>query len=193
MFRPAPRPIQPPVQCIWRALCWTWSGWDVRLTTPLHPVPSLQMSEAVCTSTVVCLHGVNSDNFTFLDMWWGILVYKLTVLFCRQFEVLCMGVASLHAFVQSNWTGPPLESDPTSSSSLILWLQSWYECSSMNKKQLQDEVMACLVLDGESCCPVMSHPELLLLSRVCLRVCCDRPKPLPVSIIFVSLVQFVLR
>ncbi|GFG34972.1 hypothetical protein Cfor_09317, partial [Coptotermes formosanus] len=99
----------------------------------------------------------------------------------QQFEVLCMGVASLHAFVQSNWTGPPLESDPTSSSSLILWLQSWYECSSMNKKQLQDEVMACLVLDGESCCPVMSHPELLLLSRVCLRVCCDRPKPLPSS------------
>jgi len=117
----------------------------------------------------------------------------LTVLFCRQFEVLCMGIASLHAFVQSNWTGPPLESDSTSSSSLLLWLESWYEGNMTNKKQLQDEVSACLVLDGESCCPVMCHPELLLLSRVCLKVCCDRLQPLPVSTIFVSLEQCKLR
>jgi hypothetical protein len=116
-----------------------------------------------------------------------------TILFCRQFEVLCMGIASLHAFIQNNWTGPPLDSDSTSNSSLILWLQSWYEGSILNKKQLKDEVTACLVLDGESCSSVMSHPELLLLSRVCLQVCCDRPQPLPVSIIFVCLVLFKLR
>jgi hypothetical protein len=59
----------------------------------------------------------------------------------------------------------------------------------MNKKQLQDEVTACLVLDGEICCPAMSHPELLLLARVCLQVCCDRPQPLLVSISFVPFVQ----
>jgi len=117
----------------------------------------------------------------------------LTVFFCRQFEVLCMGIASLHAFVQSNWTGPPLESDSASSSSLLLWLQSWYEGNMTNKKQLQDEVTACLVLDGESCCPVMRHPELLLLSRICLMVCCERSQPLPVSTIFVSLEQCKLR
>jgi hypothetical protein len=104
-----------------------------------------------------------------------------------------MGIASLHAFVQSNWTGPPLESDSTSVTSVLTWLQSWYEGSIMNKKQLQDEVIACLVLDGESCCPVVSHPELLLLARVCLRVCCDRPQPLPVSISFVSLVRLKVR
>ncbi|XP_033610346.1 tetratricopeptide repeat protein 27 [Cryptotermes secundus] len=96
----------------------------------------------------------------------------------QQLEVLCMGIASLQAFVQSNWTGPPLERDSAPGSSVICWLQSWYEGSAMNKRQLQDEVTACLVLDGESCCPLMSHPELLLLSRVCLQVCCDRPQPL---------------
>lgn len=113
--------------------------------------------------------------------------------FCRQLEVLCMGIASLHAFVQSNWTGPPLERDLAPGTSVICWLQSWYEGSVMNKRQLQDEVTACLVLDGESCCPLMSHPELLLLSRVCLQVCSDRPQPLPVSIGFMYLIELKLR
>jgi hypothetical protein len=103
-----------------------------------------------------------------------------------------MGVASLLAFVQSNWTGPPLEGDSAPGTSVICWLQSWYEGSMMNKRQLQDEVTACLVLDGESCSPLMSHPELLLLSRVCLRVCSDRSQPLLVSIglIYTDLVDF---
>jgi hypothetical protein len=106
-----------------------------------------------------------------------------------------MGIASLHAFVQSNWTGPALESYQylACSNCVVPWLQSWYEGSIMNKKQLQDEVTACLVLDGEICCPVMSHPELLLLARVCLQVCCDRPQPLLVSISFVPFVQIKER
>jgi hypothetical protein len=104
-----------------------------------------------------------------------------------------MAIASLQAFVQSNWTGPPLERDSAPGTSVISWLQSWYEGSVMNKRQLQDEVTACLVLDGESCSPLMSHPELLLLSRVCLQVCCDRPQPLPVSISFIYLIELKLR
>ncbi|XP_021912944.1 tetratricopeptide repeat protein 27 isoform X2 [Zootermopsis nevadensis] len=98
----------------------------------------------------------------------------------QQLEVLCMGIASLYAFVQSNWTGPPLENYqyPACDDCIVPWLQSWYKGSIMSEKQLQDEVTACLVLDGEICCPVMSHPELLLLARVCLQVCCDRPQPL---------------
>jgi hypothetical protein len=97
-----------------------------------------------------------------------------------------MGIAGLHAFVQSNWTGPPIEKDSAPGTSVICWLQSWYEGRTMNKRQLQDEVTSCLVLDGESCCPLISHPELLLLSRVCLLVCSDRPQPLLVSMFYLS-------
>jgi hypothetical protein len=104
-----------------------------------------------------------------------------------------MGIASLHAFVQSNWTGPALESYQHSAhdNCIIPWLQSWYEGSIMNKKLLQDEVTACLVLDGEICCAVMSHPELLLLARACLLVCCDTLQPLLVSVSFISVIQYI--
>jgi len=35
-----------------------------RLTTDLHPAPSLRMSEVI-THFSICLHGVHKDNFTF--------------------------------------------------------------------------------------------------------------------------------
>ncbi|XP_069689921.1 tetratricopeptide repeat protein 27 [Periplaneta americana] len=97
----------------------------------------------------------------------------------EQMEVMCMGIASLHAFVQSNWTGPPLET--SDGSSVLPWFQSWYDRHNLRQRELEEEITTCLLLDGESCCSVMKHSELLLLARVCLRVCRDTMSTLPSS------------
>ncbi|KAJ9583690.1 hypothetical protein L9F63_021962 [Diploptera punctata] len=84
----------------------------------------------------------------------------------KQFEVLCMGVTCLHAFIQSNWTGPELKTVT------LPWLQS--HCTTQ-------DVVDRLVLDGEACNHNMKHPELLLLARIAIKESCNTAQPLTVS------------
>lgn len=84
----------------------------------------------------------------------------------QQLEVLCVAVACLHIFIQSNWTGPALDTD------VLPWLLSCWTTQDM---------VDCLVLDGEACNTNMTHPEFLLMARITITACCNSAQPLPSS------------
>uniref|UniRef100_A0AAQ5XMP8 Tetratricopeptide repeat protein 27 n=1 Tax=Amphiprion ocellaris TaxID=80972 RepID=A0AAQ5XMP8_AMPOC len=89
---------------------------------------------------------------------------------CRELAVMTLAVSCLHAFAQSNWTGP---------------LVSFHICDLLPQALLSsqsqqgevthiDHLIVILLLDGESVYSLVANPFLLLLARVILIKCSSK-------------------
>ncbi|XP_008320682.1 tetratricopeptide repeat protein 27 [Cynoglossus semilaevis] len=81
----------------------------------------------------------------------------------RELTVMALAVASLHLFAQSNWTGPPVSIQASDFLPAALL--------SAQPQTLNEAVLSCLLLDGESVYSLVANPFLLLLARIILTKC----------------------
>ncbi|XP_033640114.1 tetratricopeptide repeat protein 27-like [Asterias rubens] len=80
----------------------------------------------------------------------------------RELCVLCVGVACLQLFIQSNWTGPPCKVNPTDVLPRSL---------SQDAKTFHDSTMSTLSPDDSAIYSLVTHPEFLLISTAILNRC----------------------
>uniref|UniRef100_A0A8C3AND0 Tetratricopeptide repeat protein 27 n=1 Tax=Cyclopterus lumpus TaxID=8103 RepID=A0A8C3AND0_CYCLU len=95
----------------------------------------------------------------------------LSLLSTRELTVMALAVACLHAFAQSNWTGPPV------SIRVSDLLPEALECD--DHRGETGSLLLCsnktsLLLDGESVYSLVANPFLLMLARVILTKCSSK-------------------
>ncbi|XP_072906625.1 tetratricopeptide repeat protein 27 isoform X1 [Hemitrygon akajei] len=83
----------------------------------------------------------------------------------RQLVVFFLGVGSLQLFVQSNWTGPPVQIQPEDVLPAIM------KGNFAVAQDIQVALLNSLVLDGEAIYNLLSNPILLILARTILVNC----------------------
>ncbi|XP_043118753.1 tetratricopeptide repeat protein 27 [Puntigrus tetrazona] len=109
----------------------------------------------------------------------------------REAALLALAVACLNLFVQSNWTGPPVELHVSDYLPEAL-LQKYSQPAALNTAVLSN-----LQLDGESVYGLVSNPLLLLLTRVIFVNCGAKLETLQLlpwwTLRYVSLHQQILE
>uniref|UniRef100_A0A8C3AQ27 Tetratricopeptide repeat protein 27 n=1 Tax=Cyclopterus lumpus TaxID=8103 RepID=A0A8C3AQ27_CYCLU len=86
-----------------------------------------------------------------------------SLLSTRELTVMALAVACLHAFAQSNWTGPPVS---IRVSDLLP--------EALLSSQVRGRLITRLLLDGESVYSLVANPFLLMLARVILTKCSSK-------------------
>lgn len=82
-----------------------------------------------------------------------------------QFEVLCIGVSCLNAFIQSNWTGPEFKCPDLLTTILTPTLRNFYPENEVFYKNIEECFRLVLSEDGEEICSSISNPQLLIIAQ----------------------------
>lgn len=82
-----------------------------------------------------------------------------------QFEVLCIGVACLNAFIQSNWTGPEFKCPEVLGELLTPVLRKFFPEDKVLYQKIEDCIRLVLSEDGVEICTSISNPELLIVAQ----------------------------
>lgn len=93
-----------------------------------------------------------------------------------RFEVLLFGIASLQAFIQTNWTGPKYKRKDVYHPCINPFILKYLPEEILQKKDIKECIRLSLAIDGEEICCAIEHPELLLLAEVCFRCCLSEVK-----------------
>ncbi|KAF3914173.1 hypothetical protein AA313_de0210348 [Arthrobotrys entomopaga] len=142
-------------------------------TLPPYPIPSLEEHltaltegdyEKILTSTLAAslLTPSDSTDLPSSSSYTSLISTAISQSQAHPLELLIIGIAALNAYLQATTTGPPLTLKESS------LLPSHYTSSKQSLKQLKEELIRQLSVDGASPYNLLPYPVLFTLAKTIL-------------------------